>query len=379
MSYCAGGSVDSAIRVNHNLADVCVNWAGGLHHAKKAEASGFCYVNDITLCILELLKYHARVLYIDIDIHHGDGVEESFYTTDRVMTCSFHKYGEFFPGSGAYTDVGAKEGKYCSLNFPLKDGLDDESFESIFKPVITKVMQVYQPGAVVMCCGADSITGDRLGVWNLTLRGHGMAIEFVKTFGLPVILLGGGGYTPRNVARCWAYETAIGLGAHNELPSEIPFNDFYNHFGPDFQLHLTPDTALINMNTRPYLEKYMNILLQNLSYLGGPPSIPIQDVPPDFYSSDSFDRARDEREDAQISADIQTDGIAGEDTSSGAILGQKAHPGEYYDSSRDNDKIGSTEKDPTKSSEDGMAIGVEKKPYPKGTECSDGSSKMDET
>jgi acetoin utilization deacetylase AcuC-like enzyme len=88
------------MRLNHGLCDIAINWAGGLHHAKKAEASGFCYVNDIVLAILELLKYHARVLYIDIDIHHGDGVEEAFYTTDRVMTVSFHKFGDFFPGTG---------------------------------------------------------------------------------------------------------------------------------------------------------------------------------------------------------------------------------------------------------------------------------------
>ena len=89
-----------------------------------------------------------------------------------------------------------------------------------------------------MCCGADSIVGDRLGVWNLTMRGHGSAIEYVKTFGVPVVLLGGGGYTPRNVARCWAYETAIGVGHHNELPTDIPYNDFYSHFGPDYKLHV---------------------------------------------------------------------------------------------------------------------------------------------
>ena len=68
---------------------MAINWMGGLHHAKKSEASGFCYTNDIVLAILELLKYHQRVLYVDIDIHHGDGVEEAFYTTDRVMTVSF--------------------------------------------------------------------------------------------------------------------------------------------------------------------------------------------------------------------------------------------------------------------------------------------------
>ena len=94
-----GASLGAAVKLNHCLADICINWAGGLHHAKKSEASGFCYINDIVLAILELLKYHPRVLYIDIDIHHGDGVEEAFYITDRVMTVSFHKFGDFFPGT----------------------------------------------------------------------------------------------------------------------------------------------------------------------------------------------------------------------------------------------------------------------------------------
>ena len=77
-----------------------VNWAGGLHHAHRAEAAGFCYVNDIAVAIQELLKWHPRVLYLDIDVHHGDGVQEAFYLTDRVMTVSFHKYGtNFFPGT----------------------------------------------------------------------------------------------------------------------------------------------------------------------------------------------------------------------------------------------------------------------------------------
>lgn len=77
-----------------------------MHHAKKFEASGFCYVNDIVIAILELLKYHPRVLYIDIDVHHGDGVQEAFYLTDRVMTVSFHRYGNmFFPGTGTLFDL----------------------------------------------------------------------------------------------------------------------------------------------------------------------------------------------------------------------------------------------------------------------------------
>ena len=322
MSTCAGASIDAAVKVNHGLSDICVNWSGGLHHAKKGEASGFCYINDIVLGILELLKYHSRVLYIDIDIHHGDGVEEAFYTTDRVMTASFHKYGDFFPGSGALADMGVKDGKYYSVNYPLKDGLDDESFELIFKPVINKIMEVYRPGAVVMCCGADSIAGDRLGVWNLSLKGHGMAVEYMKTFDVPLILLGGGGYTPRNVARCWSYETAIALGQQKELDDTIPFNQYHNYFGPNYKLHLTTDPNLKNQNTRPYLDKCTNIILENLSRLQGAPSVPFQDVPPDFISADREKAARDEAD-----PDIKEDGER-----------RAEHEAEFYDGEKDNDR-----------------------------------------
>ena len=111
------------------------------------------------------------VLYIDIDIHHGDGVEEAFYTADRVMTLSFHKYGDFFPGTGALGDVGHGRGKYYSVNVPLEDGIDDDAFLYIFKPIISKIMEIFDPGAVVLQCGADSLTGDRLGCFNVTLKG----------------------------------------------------------------------------------------------------------------------------------------------------------------------------------------------------------------
>jgi len=125
----------AAKRITSGAADISINWAGGLHHAKKREASGFCYINDIVLGILELLRTYPRVLYIDIDCHHGDGVEEAFYTTDRVMTCSFHKFGEYFPGTGTQEDRGREKGMGYAINVPLKDGLNDDSFRSIYEPV----------------------------------------------------------------------------------------------------------------------------------------------------------------------------------------------------------------------------------------------------
>ena len=108
-------------------------------------------------------------------------------------------------------DIGAGRGKHYAVNFPLRDGMDDETYETIFEPVISKVMAMFQPGVVVLQCGADSLSGDRLGCFNLTLHGHGKCVEFMKTFNVPILLLGGGGYTIRNVARCWTYETAVAL------------------------------------------------------------------------------------------------------------------------------------------------------------------------
>ncbi len=221
----AGGSMEGAARLNRQKADIAINWAGGLHHAKKSEASGFCYVNDIVLGIIELLRFHKRVLYIDIDVHHGDGVEEAFYTTDRVMTVSFHKYGEYFPGTGELRDIGVGLGKHYAVNFPLRDGIDDSSYKGIFEPVIRATMEHYQPAAVVLQCGGDSLSGDRLGCFNLSMKGHANCVRFVKSFNLPTLILGGGGYTMRNVARTWAFETGTLVG--EPMTPNLPYNDYY--------------------------------------------------------------------------------------------------------------------------------------------------------
>lgn len=295
-SISAGGSVCGAMKLNKQSCDIAINWGGGLHHAKKSEASGFCYVNDIVLAILELLKYHARVLYIDIDVHHGDGVEEAFYTTDRVMTVSFHKYGEYFPGTGDLRDIGAGKGKYYSVNFPLRDGITDEVYDTIFQPVMAKVMEMYRPDAIVLQCGADSLTGDRLGCFNLTLKGHGRCVEYMRSFNIPLLLLGGGGYTIRNVARAWTYETALALGA--AISNELPYNDYFEYYGPDFKLHITP-TNMSNQNSNDYLDKIKTKLIENLRMIPHAPGVQMQVIPDDAMNIDEIDGAEmDAGEDA---------------------------------------------------------------------------------
>lgn len=275
-----GGSLAAAININKGKSDVCINWSGGLHHAKKSEASGFCYINDIVLAILELLKYNQRVLYIDIDIHHGDGVEEAFYATDRVMTVSFHRYGrDFFPGTGGAEDVGFGNGKFYSLNVPLRSGMDDESYETIFKPIMTRVVEVYRPSAIVLQCGADSLTGDRLGDFNLTIKGHGKCIEHMRSFDIPMMLLGGGGYTVRNVSRCCTYETALALNV--EITDELPYNDFFEYFEPEQKLHIVADPKVENKNERKSLHDAISSCFEKLRQIEPVPSVAMQEIPPD--------------------------------------------------------------------------------------------------
>ncbi|XXH06027.1 hypothetical protein Hte_012472 [Hypoxylon texense] len=272
----AGGSMEGAARLNRQKCDIAINWAGGLHHAKKSEASGFCYVNDIVLGILELLRFNKRVLYVDIDVHHGDGVEEAFYTTDRVMTVSFHKYGEYFPGTGELRDVGIGQGKYYAVNCPLRDGIDDASYKSIFEPVISSVMEYYNPDAVVLQCGGDSLSGDRLGCFNLSMDGHANCVRFVKSFNRPTLVLGGGGYTMRNVARTWAYET--GHLVNVKMDRTLPFNEYYEYYGPDYALDVRASN-MENANSPEYLEKIKNSLVENLRRTAHAPSVQMQDVP----------------------------------------------------------------------------------------------------
>ena len=291
-TYCslyAGASLDAARKLTAHQSDIAINWSGGLHHAKKTEASGFCYVNDIVLAILQLLIHHPRVLYIDIDVHHGDGVEQAFWSTDRVMTLSFHKYDKatYFPGTGGLDTTGPKSnsnpGAHHSLNVPLHDGIDDFSYVELFKNIVGPCVSTYNPTAIVLQCGADSLGGDRLGCFNLNVRAHGACVAFTKTFKVPLLVLGGGGYTARNVARLWAYETSVCIGA--EVDPSIPLHTpFIETFDPDRTLfpplHLSG--RYDNKNTRAYLDSVVASVLEQLRYLQGSPSVQMQHVPPDL-------------------------------------------------------------------------------------------------
>lgn len=322
-SMYTGASLEGAQKLNHGHSDICINWSGGLHHAKKFEASGFCYVNDIVIAILEMLKYHARVLYIDIDVHHGDGVQEAFYLTDRVMTVSFHKYGNsFFPGTGHMYETGAESGRYYSVNVPLKEGIDDQSYVQIFKPIITAVMEYYQPTAILLQCGADSLAGDRLGCFSLSTKGHGECVNFVKALNVPTLVVGGGGYTLRNVARCWTYETS--LLVNEQISNEIPMNEYLEFFAPDFSLHPEVVSRQDNANSKQYLELIVKHTVDNLKMCQHAPSVQMFNIPEDALPEEN-NLALKREQDPDVRIKQEDDRLIEPNN-------------EYYDGEQDNDK-----------------------------------------
>lgn len=131
-------------------------------------------------------------------------------------------------------------------------------------------MDWYRPGAIVLQCGADSLAGDRLGCFNLSHRGHSRCVEYVKRFNIPLLVLGGGGYTIRNVSRVWAYETALLLD--RKLPDELPFNDYFEYYGPDYTVTVPPSN-MANQNTPEYLHKLKTRILENLRHMPFAPSL----------------------------------------------------------------------------------------------------------
>ncbi|TVY75939.1 Histone deacetylase phd1 [Lachnellula suecica] len=310
-NYCSmysGASIDAARKLCTGESDIAINWSGGLHHAKKAEASGFCYVNDIVLAILQLLRKNPRVLYIDIDVHHGDGVEEAFWSTDRVLTVSIHKYDgmNFFPGTGELERTGPDSeenpGAHHAINVPLADGIDDEQYVWLFKKVVGMCVDKFQPTAIVLQCGADSLAGDRLGRFNVQVQGHGACVAYCKSLNIPLLLVGGGGYTPRNVARAWAHETSIAIGCDATLNPIIPMHTPYrDHFRHDT---IFPTLAQIlgdprpNRNSEKKVRDIVTSITEQLRFVNAAPSVQSKHIPPDLTAwKDSVDdRLREERE-----------------------------------------------------------------------------------
>ncbi|XP_055066747.1 histone deacetylase 8 isoform X1 [Misgurnus anguillicaudatus] len=257
-----GATLTAAQNLKDGKCDVAINWAGGWHHAKKDEASGFCYVNDAVLGILKLREKYERVLYVDVDLHHGDGVEDAFSFTSKVMTVSLHKFSPgFFPGTGDVTDTGLGKGRWYAVNVPFEDGIRDDRYCQTFTSVLQEVKAYFNPEAVVMQLGADTMAGDPMCSFNMTPVGVGKCLNYILDWELPTLLLGGGGYNLANTARCWTYLTGTILG--QTLSSEIPDHEYFTEYGPDYSLEISP-SCRPDRNENQHLERVINTIKGNL-------------------------------------------------------------------------------------------------------------------
>ncbi|KAG0242187.1 Histone deacetylase 8, partial [Mortierella sp. GBA43] len=252
----AGSTIKSATLLNDDAFDVVIHWDGGRHHAKKDMAAGFCIVNDIVLGIMELHKVYGKVMYIDLDVHHGDGVESAFQFTDKVLTVSLHHFAQgFYPGTGNGITTSARV--KAVVNVPLKSGLSDSTLERVFNEMVEPLYTAYDPDCVVLQCGVDGMTGDPLGKWNLTLRGYGQCLKTVLAWNKPLMILGGGGYKTASAARCYAYLTSLVL--RGPIPDDIPEHEFFEEYEPDFSLHVDPGRQL-DENTDAYVEELRKLV-----------------------------------------------------------------------------------------------------------------------
>ncbi|KAJ8949831.1 hypothetical protein NQ318_000530 [Aromia moschata] len=237
----AGGSISAAKILAAKKCKTAINWFGGWHHAQRDAAEGFCYVNDAVLAIQTLTRTFNKVLYIDLDIHHGNGVQNAFEYSDKILTLSFHKKSPgFYPGTGDVDDNGMAKGKYYSINVPFLEGVSHNSYLNFFSKVFDSVISAFIPNSIVVQCGADGLNGDPIGESNLTLKTIGECVERIMKCDLPTLYLGGGN---------WA--TTITTYKH------------FLEYGPTYELHIDQSLQR-DLNTNDYINK---IISQIDSYL----------------------------------------------------------------------------------------------------------------
>ena len=224
-----GASIAAAEVVAHGTARHAFNPAGGLHHARRKEASGFCIYNDPAVAIAKLLELRPawRVMYVDVDVHHGDGVQWIFYEDSRVLTVSFHQSGRYlYPGTGFEDEIGTGRAKGTAANIPLLPYTGEDDYLWALERVLWALGEAFTPDVIVTQLGADTHYGDPLANLGLTMRAyprmatllHDAAHQFSHG---RWVATGGGGYQFDTVVpKVWAIHFAHMCGAEHVIPAD---------------------------------------------------------------------------------------------------------------------------------------------------------------
>lgn len=237
----AGASVTAADLVVEGAAEVAFNPGGGWHHAHRKRAAGFCIFNDPAIAIARVLARvgdGVKIAYLDIDAHHGDGVQEAFYHRREVLTISIHESGRYlFPHTGTTDEIGIGDGKGYSVNLPLSPYTTNEVYLAAFRQVVPPLLEAFQPDFVVTQLGVDTHYLDPLTHLCLTTQGYLEVIEEIALRARRWIALGGGGYNLTVVPRAWTLAFARMSAKH--APDFIPDSQaiYFRHGNAPVPLH----------------------------------------------------------------------------------------------------------------------------------------------
>ena len=264
-----GASLVAAEMVSSKTVDAAFNISGGLHHAGPNQASGFCVFNDPALAVHYFLSQGHRVAYVDIDAHHGDGVQEAFYNDERVLTISIHESGQWlFPGTGSVAEIGEGPGRGFSVNIPLYPYTSDDDYIDAFSQVVPPLVAAFAPDILVTQLGIDSYYNDPLTHLQVTTEGYIEAVRQLAGLRLPWLALGGGGYDVSAVPRAWALVYGVMLGA--EWPDQLPMAFSKEHRVSRLRDQLRPEISPeIKIDGRRYMEDVVGAIRQNIFPLHG--------------------------------------------------------------------------------------------------------------
>lgn len=218
-----GATVRAAEAVAGGEADIAFNPSGGYHHAGPEHAAGFCYVNDAAIACHWLAEQGCRVLFLDLDAHHGDGVQNAFWTRKDVMTLSLHESGKtLFPFvSGFESEIGEGDGRGYSVNVPLPAGTYDEIYLHAFRQIAAPLAAAFAPDVVVLELGMDCLAGDPLTHLSLTNNVYADVVGSVMELGSPIVAIGGGGYHVENTVRAWALMWCMFCGENGHQDMDL--------------------------------------------------------------------------------------------------------------------------------------------------------------
>lgn len=216
-AWACGAGLTAADLLLSGKAEIAFNLLGGFHHAKAEHAGGFCYLNDIVLACMRLASAGKRVAYIDVDAHHGDGVQEAFYSRNDVLTISLHESGKtLFPWGGFEDELGEGPGLGYNVNVSLPALCYDQAFLAAFDRVVLPLLGVYRPDVLVLELGLDTLAGDPLTHLRMTNNCMVEVLERLLRFRRPLLVAGGGGYHVENTVRGWALAWSTCAGDDSE-------------------------------------------------------------------------------------------------------------------------------------------------------------------